>query len=189
MKLPIIAYGDPILRKIATPITSEYVGLSELIDNMFETMYHSSGVGLAAPQIGLSIRLFVIDTFPAAEDKEESKEAGIKKIFINPRMIKEYGNNWTFTEGCLSIPGVREDVRRDDTIELEYQDENFATHQSVFTGFAARVIQHEYDHLEGILFIDKINSLKKALIKSKLMKISKGDVRVDYKMRFPLKKR
>lgn len=191
MKLPIIAYGDPVLRKIAAEIGPEYEGLHTLIENMFETMYHSNGVGLAAPQIGLSIRLFIVDTTPASDEKDEeaASEKPVKKVFINPLMLKEFGKPWNFTEGCLSIPGVREDVKRDDQIELSYMDENFIAHTEVFDGFLARVIQHEYDHLQGILFIDHINSLKKALIKSRLNRISTGDIKVDYKMKFPMRKK
>jgi len=191
MKLPIIAYGDPVLRKIAAEIGPEYDGLNTLIENMFETMYHSNGVGLAAPQIGLSIRLFIVDISPDSDEKEEKthSEKLVKKVFINPLMLREFGKPWIFTEGCLSIPGVREDVKRDDQIELLYRDENFIEHTELFDGMLARVIQHEYDHLQGILFIDHINSLKKALIKSMLNRISIGDIKVDYKMKFPLRKK
>jgi len=190
MILPVVAYGDPVLKKKAKDISQDYPKLNELIENMFETMYGAYGVGLAAPQIGLPIRLFVIDAAPFAEDEdlsEEDKEQlkGLKKAFINPKITKEEGDEWAFNEGCLSIPDVREDVFRKPDITIEYYDENFTKVTETYSGLAARVIQHEYDHIEGILFTDKLSSLKKRLIKNKLQKISKGDVRVEYRMRFP----
>lgn len=184
MILPIIAYGDLVLKKKADAITKEYPHLRELIANMYETMNHASGVGLAAPQIGLSIRLFVTDGAPF--DKEEVKN--FKQVFINPLMLKEEGKEWLFNEGCLSIPNIREDVNRFDTIHIHYFDENFHEHEEIFTGIAARIIQHEYDHLEGILFTDHLSSLRKRVLKNKLMDISKGNVDIDYRMKFPLRK-
>ncbi len=195
MKLPIIAYGDKVLRKIGENITPDYEDLEQLIANMKETMYNAFGVGLAAPQIGRAIRLFIIDTTPFAEDTEldETERAFLKtfqKVFINAQIIEETGEEWIFNEGCLSIPDIREDISRKDTITIKYQDENFEEHTETLTGLAARVVQHEYDHIEGVLFTDKVSSLKKRLLKKKLENISKGKIDVDYKMRFPnLKKR
>lgn len=194
MILPIIAYGDPVLRKECVVITAEYPNLRELIDNMFETMYDAYGVGLAAPQIGLPIRLFVIDTTPFADDEDLTKEEqsqlkDFKRIFINAKVLEETGDEWAFNEGCLSIPEVREDVFRKPKIKIQYQDENFKTHVEEFEGLVARVIQHEYDHIDGILFTDKLSTLKKRLIKSRLINISKGNISVDYKMRFPSMKK
>lgn len=190
MILPIIAYGDPVLRKRATAIDEDYPELDTLISNMWDTMYNANGVGLAAPQIGLSIRLFVIDTSPFAEDEavpEEEKEAveNFKQVFINAQMVEESGQKWSFNEGCLSIPDIREDVTRLGDIHITYMDENFEQHTETFTGILARVIQHEYDHIEGVLFTDKLSSLKKRLLKGRLNNISKGKIEVDYKMRFP----
>lgn len=179
MKLPIVAYGDPVLKKVCEPIDNTYANLDELIVNMWETMYNASGVGLAAPQIGLPIRLFVIDIH-ADED-----EPAFKKVFINAQILEEEGEPWAFNEGCLSIPDIREDVMRKPRVRLKYQDETFAEHEAWFDGFPARVIQHEYDHIEGRLFTEKLGIITKQLIKSKLDKIAKGEVRVDYKMRFP----
>ena len=194
MILPIVAYGDPILKKKAKDIPQDYPKLQELIENMWETMYNAYGVGLAAPQIGLSIRLFMIDTAPFAEDEELSDEErkeleGLKKVFINPTILSEEGDEWAFSEGCLSIPEVREDVFRKPEITIEYYDEDFTKHTETYKGLGARVIQHEYDHIEGILFTDKLSSLKKRLIKGKLANISKGKIDVDYRMRFPAVKK
>ena len=194
MTLPIVAYGDPVLRKIGKTITKDYPELKELIGNMWETMYKANGVGLAAPQIGLPIRLFLVDTSPFAEDEELSPEEqeelkNFKQVFINANMQEETGSDWPFNEGCLSIPDVREDVSRKDTITISYMDENFKSHTKTYDGLLARVIQHEYDHIEGILFTDKLSSLKKRLIKGKLSNISKGKIKVDYKMRFPAAKK
>ncbi|WP_372975767.1 peptide deformylase [Muriicola sp.] len=194
MILPIVAYGDPVLRKISTEIDKAYEGLDSLISNMWETMYNASGVGLAAPQIGLAIRLFLVDTTPFADDEELSEEEqkqldGFKKVFINAKILEETGDSWAFNEGCLSIPDIREDITRLDTITIRYQDENFVEHTETFDGLLARVIQHEYDHIEGILFTDKVSSLKKRLLKGKLSNISKGKIQVDYRMRFPLLKK
>ncbi|PQB07392.1 peptide deformylase [Polaribacter filamentus] len=190
MILPIIAYGDPVLRKVGTKIDKEYSELATLIANMKETMYNASGVGLAAPQIGLAIRLFIIDASPFAEDEDLDDEdrATLKtfnRVFINAKIIKEEGEEWTFNEGCLSIPDVREDVSRQPKITIEYQDEDFKTHTEVLEGLAARVFQHEYDHIEGILFTDKLSTLKKRLLKKRLENISKGKINADYRMNFP----
>jgi peptide deformylase len=190
MILPIVAYGDTVLRKKGKEISKDYPNLESLLDNMYETMYGALGVGLAAPQIGLPIRLFIVDTEPFAEDEALSEEEqkflkDFKQTFINPKIIKEEGDKWAFTEGCLSIPDIREDVFRQPKINIEFFDENFEKHTQEYEGLAARVIQHEYDHIEGVLFTDKISSLKKRLIKSKLTSISKGKIKVDYRMRFP----
>lgn len=184
MKLPIIAYGDPILKRKAQDIDKHYPNLKKLIDDMFETMYAAHGVGLAAPQIGLSIRVFVIDADPFADDDEPGLK-GFKKVFINAQILDEEGENWAFNEGCLSIPDLREDVERHETIHIRYYDENWQQHEETYSGLSARVIQHEYDHIEGKLFIDRLGVLRKALIKSRLDAISKGQVRVEYKMKFP----
>lgn len=194
MVLPIVAYGDPVLRKVGKDITPEYPELKTLLANMWETMYKANGVGLAAPQVGLPIRLFLVDTSPFADDEELTPEEqeelrGFKKVFINAHMEEETGSNWAFNEGCLSIPDIREDVARKDTITISYLDENFKPHKQEFTGLLARVIQHEYDHIEGILFTDKLSSLKKRLLKGRLNNISKGKIEVDYKMRFPALKK
>ena len=192
MILPIVAYGAPVLKKEALEISNEYPNLDQLIENMWETMYASNGVGLAAPQIGLSIRLFVIDAAPFSED-EELDEAEVtllktfKKAFINPTIIEEDGPLWEFNEGCLSIPDVREDVQRQEQLTIEYQSEDFKTHTETFTGLAARIVQHEYDHIEGVLFTDHLSPLKRRLIKNKLTAISKGLITVDYPMKFPNK--
>ncbi len=194
MILPIVAYGDPVLRKVAKEIDSGYPKLTDLIDNMWETMYNANGVGLAAPQVGLAIRLFMVDTGPFADDEdlspEEQKVLGsFKKTFINAKIVEETGKDWTFNEGCLSIPDVREDVNRLDTITISYLDEDFKSHMETYDGLLARVIQHEYDHIEGILFTDKLSSLKKRLLKGRLNNISKGKIKVDYRMRFPAAKK
>lgn len=190
MILPIVAYGDPVLKKKAVEIDKDYPKLSELIDNMYETMYGAYGVGLAAPQIGLAIRLFLVDTEPFSDDEsftedEQAQLKNFKKTFINPIILEENGDEWAFNEGCLSIPDVREDVFRQPKIKIQYQDENFETHVEEYDGLIARVIQHEYDHIEGVLFTDKLSSFKKRLIKGKLLNISKGKIKIDYKMRFP----
>ncbi len=179
MKLSIVAYGDPVLKKVCEPIEKDYPNLGELIENMWETMYNASGVGLAAPQVGLPIRLFVVDT------GDNDDEPRYKKVFINAQILEESGEPWGFTEGCLSIPEIREEVFRKPNIVISYYDENWGKHEENVSGFAARVIQHEYDHIEGKLFTEKINLLRKQLIKGKLDKISKGEIRADYKMKFP----
>lgn len=194
MILPIIAYGDPVLKKKGKEINKDYPNFDTLLENMFETMYNASGVGLAAPQIGLPIRLFLVDTTPFAEDDVLTKEEqdtlnGFKRVFINAKIIEEEGDDWAFNEGCLSIPDVREDVFRKPNITIEYLDENFKSHKESFDGLIARVVQHEYDHIEGVLFTDKLSSLKKRLIKGRLTSISKGKIDVDYRMRFPDQKK
>jgi peptide deformylase len=190
MILPIVAYGDPVLRKVADAIDAAYPDLEKLITNMRETMYNASGVGLAAPQIGKAIRLFLIDASPFAEDDNLSEEErtvlkSFNRVFINPKILEEEGEEWIFNEGCLSIPDVREDVSRQPKITIEYQDEHFTIHTETLEGLAARVFQHEYDHIEGILFTDKLSTLKKRIIKKKLENISKGKISADYRMRFP----
>ncbi|MFD1315735.1 peptide deformylase [Namhaeicola litoreus] len=190
MILPIVAYGDPVLRKVCEEIDQDYPKLKELITNMVETMHGANGVGLAAPQIGKAIRLFVIDASPFAEDEDldEEERAYLKvfnKIFINAKIIEETGKEWPFNEGCLSIPNINEDVVRNETLTLEYVDENFVPHKEIFSGLAARIIQHEYDHIEGVLFTDKLSTLKRRLLKKRLDNISKGQVDVSYRMKFP----
>lgn len=186
MILPIVAYGDAVLKKKAAPVGKDYPKLEQVIADMYETMYNAKGVGLAAPQIGLSIRLFVIDASPFAEDEELLRD--FKRVFINAHVVKEDGSKWKFNEGCLSIPGIREDVMRKPEIEIEYEDENFVKHKEKFRGLAARIIQHEYDHIEGILFPDRISAMRRQLIRGSLLDISSGNVDVEYKMRFPVKK-
>lgn len=190
MILPIVAYGDPVLKKKALEIDKDYPKLEALIANMYETMYGASGVGLAAPQIGLAIRIFLVDASPFAEDEDLSEDEkaqlkDFKKTFINPVILEEEGDEWVFNEGCLSIPDVREDVFRQPKIKIQYQDEDFNTNVEEYDGLIARIIQHEYDHIEGVLFTDKLSSFKKRLLKGKLQNISKGKIRVDYRMRFP----
>jgi len=180
MKLPIVAYGDPILKKIATDIDKDYPELEKLISDMFDTMYYANGVGLAAPQIGLPIRLFIVDI---SEDEEDGTP-GYKKVFINAKILEETGEAWLFNEGCLSIPDIRENVSRKPNIKVTYLDENFVEHTDDVDGMPARVIQHEYDHIEGKLFTDKISVLRKTMLKSKLDAISKGNIKTDYKMKF-----
>lgn len=194
MILPIVAYGDPVLKQKAKGITPEHPKLKDLVANMFETMYEAYGLGIAAPQIGLAIRLFIVDTSPFAEDEDLEQEerdflGAFKHTFINPEIIEETGEEWAFNEGCLSIPDVREDVFRKPNIVIEYYDLDFNKQTLELSGLAARVVQHEYDHIEGILFTDKLSALKKRLIKSKLLNISKGKVNIDYRMRFPNKKK
>ena len=190
MILPIVAYGSPVLRKIATDITAEYPGLSKLIDDMWETMYNSNGVGLAAPQINKGIRLFVMDSeqiFDNQDDDEKGiypDEPGFKGVFINAHIVELNGDKWTYNEGCLSIPKVREDVMRHQSVTIDYVDENFVEHRKTFIGLTARVILHEYDHIDGKLFIDHISALKRTLLRRKLDDISKGKINVDYRMLF-----
>ncbi|MCC9136552.1 peptide deformylase [Pontibacter silvestris] len=183
MIYPIIAYGDPVLKEPAQDIPKDFPDLKELVEDMFTTMYHAHGVGLAAPQINKSIRLFVIDSEPMMDDEEKGK--GVKRAFINPEIIEEDGEDWGFEEGCLSIPGVREVVYRPERIVIRYFDEDWNEHEDTYDGMTARVIQHEYDHVEGILFTDHLSGLTKRLIKNRLNKISKGDVDADYRMKFP----
>ena len=188
MKFPIVAYGDPVLRRKATAIEpDEYPHIKELVQNMYETMYAARGVGLAAPQVGLSMRLFVIDV--SAFEDEEPALKNFKKAFINATILEETGEEWAFNEGCLSIPDIREDVYRCPVIRLSYYDEDWKHHEETFKGMAARVIQHEYDHIEGKLFTDKLNPLRKRLIEKKLNDISRGIVDVEYKMKFPAVKK
>ena len=185
MILPVIAYGDPVLKKKAEEIEENYPNLKELIDNMFETMYASNGVGIAAPQIGKSIRLFVIDASAVAEGEDGDPSCeDFKRVFINARIVDETGEEWAFNEGCLSIPKIREDVMRKPKVRIKYVDENFKEHDEVHEGLIARVIQHEYDHIEGILFTDRINPLRKQLLKGKLRDIQKGNISTDYRMKF-----
>jgi peptide deformylase len=189
MLLPIIAYGHPVLKRKAEVINKDYPKLLELINNMFETMYNANGVGIAAPQIGLSIRLFIVDTNPFSEDEtlsdeERSQLKSFKKIFINPEILDQNGDEWSFEEGCLSIPNIRESVFRQESIKVQYFDENFTQHIESYGGLLARVIQHEHDHIEGILFTDQLSSFKKQLLKKKLLKISSGKLSFDYEMQF-----
>ena len=193
MITPIYGYGEPVLRKVGEEITPDYPNLKEVIANMYDTMYNAYGVGLAAPQVGLAIRLFVVDTEPFSDNDELSKEEqqllkGFKKTFINAKMLKEEGEEWGFNEGCLSIPDVREDVFRKEKITIEYFDEDFNKKTEVYDGLIARVIQHEYDHIEGVLFTDRISTLKKTLIKKKLQNIMDGKAFPDYRMKFANKK-
>ncbi len=194
MVYPIVVYGDPVLRKVADNIDSNYESLTQLIKDMFETMYNASGVGLAAPQIGKAIRLFIVDTQPFVDDEDNDDESeftpeerkqlkSFKKVFINAKIINESGTEWKFKEGCLSIPKIREEVSRNPNIEIEYFDENFKKHTEKYDGLIARVIQHEYDHIEGILFTDKIGAFKRKLISGKLNDISNGKVSADYKIK------
>lgn len=188
MILPIVAYGDPVLKKMAVDIDPDYPGLGKLIADMFDTMYNAKGVGLAAPQVGKSIRLFIVDATPFSEDPENEEEAalaGFKRVFINAKITAEKGKEWAFNEGCLSIPKIREDVMRKPDVTITYVDENFKKHTETFSGLAARIIQHEYDHIEGKLFTDRINPIRKRLLQRKLSDISKGRIEVDYRMRFP----
>ncbi len=192
MILPIVAYGSPVLRKVCPAIDADYAGLEKLLADMWETMYNSNGVGLAAPQINKAIRLFVIDTEQIFKMMEEDNEThsytdspGFKSVFINAHIVKLEGAEWSYNEGCLSIPKIREDIYRNESVTLEFMDENFKPQTKTFTGITARVILHEYDHIEGKLFIDYLKPLKKTLLKRKLDDITKGKVSVDYRMMFP----
>ncbi len=197
MILPIVAYGDPVLKKEAEEIDKDYPELKKLIEDMFETMYAASGVGLAAPQIGKSIRLFVVDGSPFAEDEEGQEEPdpmavgmeNFKKVFINPIIEEESGEEWAFSEGCLSLPKIREEVYRKEKIKISYYDENWVLKEEEYDGYSARIIQHEYDHVEGVLFTDHLSAFKRKLLTKKLHGISRGEVQVDYKMKFPLMKK
>lgn len=193
MILPIVGYGDPVLRKVCEDINENTEEVQTLITNMFETMENAYGVGLAAPQVGVALRLFVVDCSPFGEDEDLTEEerkylSTFRKVFINAKITNEEGEEWAFNEGCLSIPGVREDVYRKPNITIEYLDENFEKHTDVYSGYAARVIQHEYDHIEGILFTDKLSSLKKKLNAKRLQNIMDAKVNPDYKMKFVNKK-
>ena len=183
MILPIVAYGDTVLRKVGDNISADYEGLKDLVANMWETMYSAQGVGLAAPQVGKAINLFIVDT----SGFEDEDYPNLKRVFINAEIIEEWGEEWAFEEGCLSIPHIREDVYRWSDIAIKYQDENFEWHEEEFDGIAARVIQHEYDHIKGKLFVDYLSPLKKRLLKNKLVNISKGGANTKYRMRIPKK--
>ena len=188
MIYPILSYGNPLLKKSTKDIDEKYNDLDTIIDNMWKTMYNAKGVGLAAPQIGLSISLFVVDGTPFVEDEninefDKTQLKNLKKVVINP-ILNEFGDNWIFNEGCLSIPNIREDVSRKNSVNIKYYDQKFNFHEEVYSGLAARIIQHEYDHLKGILFIDKLSQLKRQLIKGRLNKISKGKIETDYLMKF-----
>ncbi|MCE1202346.1 MAG: peptide deformylase [Bacteroidia bacterium] len=183
MILPIVAYGHPTLKKVAEDITPDYPGLQQLISDMWETMYAAHGVGLAAPQVNKSIRLFVIDASPYGEEHPELKD--FKKVFINAHITDERGEEVTMSEGCLSIPGLNEDVSRKPSLTITYLDENFNPHTEEYSGFVARVIQHEYDHIDGVLYVDRLSAMRKLLLKNKLKDISEGRIDVDYKMIFP----
>ena len=191
MILPIVAYGSPVLRKVSAGITPEHPGLEKLIADMWETMYNSNGVGLAAPQVNAPIRLFVMDSEQVFENQEEDEkgeypdEPGFKGVFINAHIRELNGKEWSYNEGCLSIPKIREDIMRKETVTLEYADEHFVKHMTTFIGLTARIILHEYDHIEGKLFIDHLKPLKRTLLKRKLDDISKGKINVDYRMLFP----
>jgi peptide deformylase len=192
MILPIVAYGNPILRKVGHDIDENYPNLDKLIEDMWETMYASNGVGLAAPQVGRDIRLFVMDSaqiFSNMDEKDKEEEnypdaPGIKQVFLNAHIIEEHGDDWSYNEGCLSIPKIREDIYRAEEVTLEYLDQNFKKHTRTFNGVTARIILHEYDHIDGKLFIDYLSPLKRKLLKRKLDDISKGNIKVDYKMSF-----
>ncbi|BDD05059.1 peptide deformylase [Aureibacter tunicatorum] len=183
MIYPVVAYGHPVLKKVAEEIDKESIDIKQFVEDMFETMYNAHGVGLAAPQIGKSIRVFVVDGSPMAD--EDPKLEDFKKVFINPIIVSEEGEKWDFEEGCLSIPDVREAVSRHSTLTINYLDENWVEHEETFDGLRARIIQHEYDHIEGVLFIDYLSAFKKRLIKKKLTNISKGIVKSGYRMVFP----
>jgi len=185
MKYPITVYGDPLLRKKAKPVDKNYEGLNDILENMWETMYYSDGVGLAAPQVGKSIRIFLVDATSGADEEPELKD--FKKVFINPEIIETKGDEWVMNEGCLSLPEIREDVTRPDEVRIKYFDENFEEHEEVYSGFAGRIIQHEYDHLEGVLFIDYLSPLRKRLLKGKLNSIARGKVQPHYRIKIPVK--
>lgn len=190
MILPIVAYGSPVLRKVAAAIDSNYPQLDKLIADMWETLYNSNGVGLAAPQVNKSIRLFIVDTIQIFDNREDDDPVypdapGMKDVFINARILEKTGLEWSYNEGCLSIPKVREDVLRQESVTLEYLNEKFEPQTTTFNGITARVILHEYDHIDGKLFIDYLRPLKRTLIKRKLDDISKGKIHVDYRMSFP----
>lgn len=185
MILPIVAYGDPVLKKKAEEIDQNYPDLKKLIEDMFETMYNANGVGLAAPQIGKSIRLFIVDATPVAEGEDGDPTCeDFKRVFINPIIFEESGEEWNCEEGCLSIPRIRQEVKRKSTLKIEYYDENWDLYEEELDGFAARVVQHEYDHIEGVLFIDRINVLKRNLLKGKLRDIETGNISTEYRMKF-----
>lgn len=188
MVLPVYVYGMSVLRKVAREIDENYEGLDQLIEDMFETMIDSEGVGLAAPQIGKSIRLFIIDSSRMEDVDDEPELKNFRKIFINPYITEEWGDRWSFSEGCLSIPNIREDVSRPSSLKIEYYDENWEFHEEEYDGVRARIIQHEYDHLDGKLFVDLINPLRKKLISPRLKAISRGNADCDYRIIYPTKK-
>ena len=187
MVLPVYVYGMSVLRKVAPEIPEDYDNLDQLIEDMFETMHASDGVGLAAPQIGKSLRIFVVDTTPMAESGEHPELDGFRKVFINPYILEEWGDPWTFEEGCLSLPNIREEVSRPSHVRIEYYDENWNLKEEVYEGIRARVIQHEYDHLNGKLFVDRINPIRRKLLTARLKTISQGRADCEYKMVFPKK--
>jgi len=189
MILPVVGYGSNILREKCKDIDANYPDLPKLLANMWETLYASNGVGLAAPQINRNIRLFIVDSAQIFEHQEEGDEVyrdkpGFKKVFINAQILEKKGEEWPYQEGCLSIPGIREDIMRPEEVTIEYMDENFQKHTDTFNGITARIVQHEYDHIDGKLFIDYLKPLKRKLMGRKLDNIMKGNVRVDYKMKF-----
>jgi peptide deformylase len=196
MIYPIVAYGDAVLKKVGQDIVQGELDVVKLAEDMFETMYNARGVGLAAPQIGMNLRMFVADAAPLLDDEDDEDETekktllkiDFKKVFINPTIEEEWGDEWAYEEGCLSIPGVRGDVYRAPNLRIHYFDEHWVEHTETYDGFAARIIQHEYDHIEGVLFVDHLSSLKKQLLKKKLSNISKGNTDASYRMKFPLKK-
>lgn len=190
MILPIVAYGDPVLKKRGEDLEVNDPSLPKLVEDMFETMYNAHGVGLAAPQVGKSLRLFVVDASGFVEEGDEEYETlkDFKKVFVNPEILNEEGDEWAFSEGCLSIPDIHEDVYRHETLRIRYMDENWVEHEEELSGLAARVVQHEYDHIEGVLFVEHLTPLRRRMIKGKLQNISKGKIRVDYRMKFPNKK-
>ena len=187
MVLPVYVYGMSVLRKVAPEIPEDYEGLDQLIEDMFETMRASDGIGLAAPQVGKSLRIFVVDTSPIAEDKGEPELKDFRKVFINPYILEEWGEKWSFEEGCLSLPDIREEVSRPAYVKIEYFDENWELREEEYTGIRARVIQHEYDHLDGKLFVDKINPIRRKLLSGRLNAISRGKVNREYKIVYPKK--
>lgn len=187
MVLPVYVYGMSVLRKVSQEIPEDFQALDNLIEDLFETMHFSDGVGLAAPQVGKSLRIFVVDTTPMADDKEEPALKDFRKVFINPYILEEWGDSWTFEEGCLSLPHIREEVNRPSNVRIEYFDENWKLHEEEYDGIRARVIQHEYDHLEGRLFVDKINPIRRKLLTARLNAISKGKVDSGYKIIYPKK--
>lgn len=187
MVLPVYVYGMSVLRRVAPEIPEDYEGLDQLLEDMFETMRASDGIGLAAPQIGKSLRLFVVDTSPISEDKEEPELKDFKRVFINPYILEEWGDSWSFEEGCLSLPNIREEVSRPSKVRIEYYDEKWNLIEEEFDGIRARVIQHEYDHLDGKLFVDRINPIRRKLLSARLNAISRGRVDKEYKIVYPKK--
>jgi peptide deformylase len=187
MVLPVYVNGMSVLRKVAPDVPEDYEGLDQFIENLFETMHASDGVGLAAPQVGKSLRIFVIDTSPMSDNEEEPELKDFRKVFINPYILEDWGDPWSFEEGCLSLPNIREEVSRPESISIEYYDENWKLHEEGYSGIRARVIQHEYDHLEGKLFTDKVSPIRRKLLEPRLKAISRGRVDSDYKIIYPKK--